>query len=70
MAGLELTENEAERLLSLVRTQNTLLKASGDWPEKKIDQSIETKLISIDVERLKRSPAYLEAKAEVENDVA
>jgi hypothetical protein len=70
MAELELNEVEAQRLLSLVRTQNTVLRASGDWPERKIDVAIETKLISIDVERLKRSPEYLNAKAEVEDDVA
>lgn len=53
MATLELTVEEARRLLSMVRGTNSLSKQAEDWPEQEIDESIERKLIMLDVDRLK-----------------
>lgn len=49
MPTLELTLEESERLLSIVRTNNHILKSSGEWLERTVDLSIEKKLFDLSV---------------------
>jgi hypothetical protein len=41
------TDEEVESLKSIVLTHNGVLKASGDWPEKKLHEGILDKIIDI-----------------------
>jgi len=37
---IDFTPKEIERLTSIVRSRNGILKQSGDWPERKLDTRI------------------------------
>ena len=38
-------KEELERLASIVRCHNAVLRGSGDWPEKKLDERIMNKIL-------------------------